>query len=77
MFPSEGKYPLLQENMPAVFRTGTADPQRLLAQSGPQATAHVSDRVPPVGHIFMLVTTGLCLGKRLHFERDYTVSLVS
>lgn len=34
--------------MPAVFRTGTADPQRLLAQNGPQAMAHVSDRVPPL-----------------------------
>lgn len=34
--------------MLAVFRTGTADLQRLLAQNGPHATAHVSDRVPPL-----------------------------
>lgn len=25
----------------------------------------------------MMMTTGLCLGKHLHFERDHTVLLVS
>lgn len=63
--------------MPPVFRTGAADSQRFLAQNGPQAMAHASDRVHPVGHMFRVVTSGLCLWEHPHSETDHTVSLVS
>lgn len=68
---------LCYKKMPPVFRTGAADSQRFLAQNGPQAMAHASDRVHPVGHMFRVVTSGLCLWEHPHSETDHTVSLVS